>query len=111
MIASGRGALPLYYDRQPLVRHVKTWADRRCRGADAPQSLGVEVRSQFLIRYVLACLSENGSQGAGIEFPVTRNRQHLFLSVRANAPQLDMAACLSVYDETKAFQDLNDSGS
>jgi hypothetical protein len=65
------------------------------------------VRPQFLIRYVLACLPENGSQGAGIEFPVTRNRLDLFLSMRANAPQLDVAACLSVYDETKAFQDLN----
>ena len=81
------------------------------RGADDPQSLSVKVRSQFLIRYVLACLPENGSQGAGIEFPVTRNRQHLFLSLRANAPQLNMVACLRVYDETKTFQDLNDSGS
>lgn len=75
---------------------------------DDSQSLYVKMRSQFLIRYVLACLPENSSQSAGIEFYVTRNRQHLFLSVWANAPQLDLAACLSVYHETKAFQDLND---
>ncbi len=69
------------------------------------------MRSQFLIRYVLACLSENGSQGTGIEFPMTRNRQYLFLAIRANAPQLDVTAFLRVYDETKAFQYLNDRGS
>ena len=80
-------------------------------GADDPQSLCVKVRPQFLIRYVLACLPENSSQGAGIELHVTRNRLDLFLSMRANAPQLDVAACLGMNYETKAFQDLNDRGS
>jgi hypothetical protein len=67
--------------------------------------------SQFLVRYVLACLPENSSQGAGIKFPVARYRQYLFLSIRTNAPQLDVITCLGVYDETKAFHDMNDLGS
>ena len=40
-----------------------------------PQSLGEEVRSQLLMRYVPACLPEDGAQGAGIELLVARNRQ------------------------------------
>ena len=75
-----------------------------------PQSLGEEVRSQLLIRYVLACLPEDGAQGAGIELLVARNRQSLFLSARADAPKLDVTACLSMNDETEAFQDTNHRG-
>ena len=76
-----------------------------------PQSLGEEVRSQLLIRYVPACLPEDGTQGAGIELLVARNRQSLFLSARADAPKLDVAACLSMDDETEAFQDTDHRGS
>lgn len=89
------------------MREVSCWRQQRlgCR------SFGVKVRSQICIRYVPARLSKNSPQGTRIEFLVTRDRQRLFLSVWANAPQFDVATCLSMYGETKAFQDMNDFGS
>jgi len=64
-----------------------------------------------LIRNVLACLPKDGAQGTGVEVLVVRDRQRLFLSARADAPKLDVAACLSVHNETKAFQDTDHRGS
>jgi len=66
------------------------------------------VSSQIFIGYILARLPKNGSQSTQIEFLVTRDRQRLFLTLWANAPQFDVATCLSMYSETKAFQDTND---